>query len=150
MVDRPGLSMRASHVLVAVFVIAALIFAAIGAAMGDTFFWRLATEALIFAGLALSVDILLGYTGSVAWSGFSISNGSLHLRIVLKEVPSLDCNGRRSGCGLDCRHDRRPDRQPCARCLLRARYFRSLRKLPHVLSTTPDHLARLTGWPICV
>ena len=63
MADRLGLSMRASHVLVAVFVIAALIFAAIGAAMGDTFFLRLATEALIFAGLALSVDILLGYTG---------------------------------------------------------------------------------------
>src|SRR4051812_8284163 len=56
-------SMRASHVLVAMLVAASLIFAAIGAAMGDTFYLRLATEALIFAGLALSVDILLGYTG---------------------------------------------------------------------------------------
>ena len=61
--DRLGLAMRASHVLVAVFVVAGLIFAVAGTALGDTFFLRLATEALIFAGLALSVDILLGYTG---------------------------------------------------------------------------------------
>ena len=40
-------------------VLGGLIFAAVGTAMGDTFFLRLATEALIFAGLALSVDILL-------------------------------------------------------------------------------------------
>lgn len=56
-------SMRASHLLAVVLVIFALITAAIGAAMNDTFYLRLATEALIFAGLALSVDILLGYTG---------------------------------------------------------------------------------------
>ena len=62
-IDRLSLAMRASHVLVAVFIIAGLIFAAVGSALGDTFFLRLATEALIFAGLALSVDILLGYTG---------------------------------------------------------------------------------------
>jgi branched-chain amino acid transport system permease protein len=61
--DALTFSMRASHVLVAILVIAALIFAAIGAKVGDTFYLRLATEALIFAGLALSVDILLGYTG---------------------------------------------------------------------------------------
>jgi branched-chain amino acid transport system permease protein len=55
--------MRASHVLAAVLVAASLGFAAFGAAIGDTFYLRLGTEALIFAGLALSVDILLGYTG---------------------------------------------------------------------------------------
>jgi branched-chain amino acid transport system permease protein len=55
--------MRASHVLVGLLVAASLVFAAVGAAMHDTFYLRLATEALIFAGLALSVDILLGYTG---------------------------------------------------------------------------------------
>jgi branched-chain amino acid transport system permease protein len=32
-------------------------------ALGDVFFFRLATEALIFGGLALSVDLLLGRTG---------------------------------------------------------------------------------------
>lgn len=61
--DLLGLQMRASHVLVALLVVAALVFAAVGAATGDRFFLRLGTEALIFAGLALSVDVLLGYTG---------------------------------------------------------------------------------------
>lgn len=55
--------MQASHVLASLLVTAALIFAAIGAYAVDTFYFRLGTEALIFAGLALSVDILLGYTG---------------------------------------------------------------------------------------
>ena len=41
----------------------ALVFAAIAALLGDVFFFRLATEALIFGGLALSVDLLLGRTG---------------------------------------------------------------------------------------
>src|ERR1022692_4359956 len=63
MVDGLTRSMRASHVLVGILVTASLIFAAVGAAMNDTFYLRLATEALIYAGLALSVDILLGYTG---------------------------------------------------------------------------------------
>src|SRR4051812_36484224 len=61
--DGLTLSMRASHVLLALLVAGALGFAAIGTALGDTFYLRLATEALIFAGLALSVDVLLGYTG---------------------------------------------------------------------------------------
>lgn len=63
MADALTRSMRASHVLAAVLVAASLGFAAFGAAIGDTFYLRLGTEALIFAGLALSVDILLGYTG---------------------------------------------------------------------------------------
>jgi branched-chain amino acid transport system permease protein len=63
MVDALSRSMRASHVLVALLVAGSLVFAAVGVAMNDTFYLRLATEALIFAGLALSVDILLGYTG---------------------------------------------------------------------------------------
>lgn len=63
MADALTRSMRASHALVAILVLASLIFAAIGVINGDTFYLRLGTEALIFAGLALSVDILLGYTG---------------------------------------------------------------------------------------
>jgi branched-chain amino acid transport system permease protein len=63
MPDTLTAAMRASHVLLAILVAAALIFAAVGAALNDTFYLRLATEALIFAGLAISVDILLGYTG---------------------------------------------------------------------------------------
>jgi branched-chain amino acid transport system permease protein len=89
-VDHLGLAMRASHVLVAVFVAASLIFAAIGAAMGDTFFLRLATEALIFAGLALSVDILLGYTGLLSLGqALYFGLGAYVSALVLKEVPSF-------------------------------------------------------------
>jgi branched-chain amino acid transport system permease protein len=89
-IDRLGLAMRASHVLVAVFVIAALIFAAVGAAMDDTFFLRLATEALIFAGLALSVDILLGYTGLLSLGqALYFGLGAYISAVVLKQVPSF-------------------------------------------------------------
>ncbi len=41
----------------------ALLFALVAGLKGDVFFFRLATEALIFGGLALSVDLLLGRTG---------------------------------------------------------------------------------------
>lgn len=89
-VDRLGLSMRASHVLVALFVVAALVFAAFGAATGDTFFLRLATEALIFAGLALSVDILLGYTGLLSLGqALYFGLGAYISALVLKESPSF-------------------------------------------------------------
>jgi branched-chain amino acid transport system permease protein len=62
-IDRLGLAMRASHTLAAILVVGCLIFAFLAWRAGDVFYLRLATEALIFAGLALSVDILLGYTG---------------------------------------------------------------------------------------
>lgn len=89
-VDRLGLSMRASHVLVALFIVAALVFAAFGAATGDTFFLRLATEALIFAGLALSVDILLGYTGLLSLGqALYFGLGAYISALVLKESPSF-------------------------------------------------------------
>jgi branched-chain amino acid transport system permease protein len=83
-------AMRASHVLVAILVAAALLFAAVGAALDDTFYLRLATEALIFAGLALSVDILLGYTGLLSlgqalYFGF----GAYVSALVLMVVPSV-------------------------------------------------------------
>jgi branched-chain amino acid transport system permease protein len=82
--------MRASHLLVAGLVLASLVFATIAAAMNDTFYLRLATEALIFAGLALSVDILLGYTGLLSlgqalYFGF----GAYLSALVLMVVPSF-------------------------------------------------------------
>lgn len=88
--DRSGLAMRASHALVAIFVVAAIAFAAVGAATNDTFFLRLATEALIFGGFAMSVDILLGYTGLLSlghalYFGF----GAYVSALVLKETPSF-------------------------------------------------------------
>lgn len=89
-IDRLGLAMRASHVLVAIFVVAALIFAAVGASTGDTFYLRLATEALIFAGLALSVDILLGYTGLLSLGqALYFGMGAYISAVVLKEIPSF-------------------------------------------------------------
>jgi len=45
------------------FFLAALAFGIVAWAVGDVFFLRLATEALIYGGLALSVDLLLGRTG---------------------------------------------------------------------------------------
>ncbi|MCU0937612.1 MAG: branched-chain amino acid ABC transporter permease [Burkholderiaceae bacterium] len=55
--------LRATQLLVWVFFTGALVFAAFAALAGDVFFFRLATEALIFGGLALAVDVLLGRTG---------------------------------------------------------------------------------------
>src|SRR5579885_507255 len=63
MPDALSSAMRASHLLAAVFTLAALIFAAAAARLGDVFYLRLATEALMFGGLAIAVDLLLGFTG---------------------------------------------------------------------------------------
>ena len=45
----------------------ALILVVVGSLTGDSFYLRLATEALIFGGLALSVDLLLGIAGYRDW-----------------------------------------------------------------------------------
>lgn len=83
-------SMRASHLLAVVLVVFALITAAIGAAMNDTFYLRLATEALIFAGLALSVDILLGYTGLLSLGqALYFGMGAYISALTLMQVPSF-------------------------------------------------------------
>lgn len=83
-------SMRASHLLAVVLVIFALITAAVGAAMNDTFYLRLATEALIFAGLALSVDILLGYTGLLSLGqALYFGMGAYISALTLMQVPSF-------------------------------------------------------------
>jgi branched-chain amino acid transport system permease protein len=61
--DPLSAAMGASHILAALFVLASLVFAALAARAGDVFYLRLATEALTFGGLALSIDLLLGFTG---------------------------------------------------------------------------------------
>jgi branched-chain amino acid transport system permease protein len=58
-----SISSKAVRWLATVFFLGALGFAAIALSLGDVFFLRLATEALIFGGLALSVDLLLGGVG---------------------------------------------------------------------------------------
>src|SRR5262245_42206948 len=83
-------AMRASHLLVALLVLGALVFAVLGAAAGDTFYLRLATEALIFAGLAISVDILLGYTGLLSLGqALYFGMGAYLSALVLMAVPSF-------------------------------------------------------------
>jgi branched-chain amino acid transport system permease protein len=90
MADALTRSMRVSHVLVAVLIAVSLAFAALGAAMGDTFYLRLGTEALIFAGLALSVDILLGYTGLLSLGqALYFGLGAYLSALVLMVMPSF-------------------------------------------------------------
>jgi branched-chain amino acid transport system permease protein len=64
-----------------------LILFVVGTLLGDTFFLRLATEALIFGGLAMSVDLLLGIVGLLSlgqalYFGF----GAYLSALVLKEI----------------------------------------------------------------
>lgn len=54
---------RALHLAALAFFAAAMVFGIVYAIKGDTFYLRLATEALIFGAVALSVDILLGFAG---------------------------------------------------------------------------------------
>jgi branched-chain amino acid transport system permease protein len=90
MPDALSITLRASHVLLAALVGGALVFAGVGMALGDTFYLRLATEALIFAGLALSVDILLGYTGLLSLGqALYFGLGAYVSALVLIAVPSF-------------------------------------------------------------
>src|SRR6188508_2811252 len=90
MPDALTVAARANHVLVGALSIAGLAFAAIGAALNDTFYLRLATEALIFGGLALSVDILLGYTGLLSLGqALYFGLGAYLSALVLMAVPSF-------------------------------------------------------------
>ena len=88
--DAATVAARANHLLVAALVAAALVCAAIGALLKDTFYLRLATEALIFGGLALSVDILLGYTGLLSLGqALFFGVGAYVSALVLIAVPSF-------------------------------------------------------------
>ena len=88
--DRLALAMRASHVLATLFVLSALGLAAVGVLTEDTFYLRLGTEALIFAGLALSVDLLLGYTGALSLGqALYFGLGAYTSAVVLMRVPSF-------------------------------------------------------------
>lgn len=77
----------ALHLFALAFLGAGLLFAAIAYAKGDTFFFRLGTEALIFGGLALAVDILLGYTGLLSLGqALFFGYGAYVSGLVLKEL----------------------------------------------------------------
>jgi branched-chain amino acid transport system permease protein len=88
--DTLSTAMRANHLLAALFVAGALAFAGVGYAIGDSFYLRLATEALIFSGLALSVDLLLGYPGLLSLGqALYFGLGAYVSALVLKETPSF-------------------------------------------------------------
>lgn len=78
---------NALHFFAYLFIALALGFATIAGLAGDTFFLRLATEALIFAGLAMSVDLLLGYTGLLSLGqALFFGVGAYTSAIVLKHI----------------------------------------------------------------
>jgi branched-chain amino acid transport system permease protein len=60
---REGIVRNALRYFAWLFIALALVFAVIASALQDVFFFRLATEALIFGGFAMGVDLLLGFTG---------------------------------------------------------------------------------------
>ena len=82
--------MRASHVIALTFFAVALCFALIATLLGDTFYMRLASEALIFGGLALSVDFLLGFVGQLSLGqALYFGIGAYASALVLMQVPSF-------------------------------------------------------------
>lgn len=85
--NRESATRRASRYLTILFIALALVFAAVAGLSGDTFYFRLATEALIFGGFAMSVDLLLGFTGMLSLGqALFFGLGAYVSAIVLKEV----------------------------------------------------------------
>lgn len=90
MLDRLDISLRANHLLFAILFLASIVFAVTAFTTGDSFYLRLATEALILGGLALSVDILLGFTGLLSLGqALYFGIGAYTSALVLREVPSF-------------------------------------------------------------
>ena len=90
MLDNLDLSMRANHVFFALLTAILAVLGVMLAITGDTFYLRLATEALILGGLALSVDILLGFGGLLSLGqALYFGIGAYTSALVLREVPSF-------------------------------------------------------------
>lgn len=88
--DRLDISMRANHLFFLALVAASLCFGIAAVVLGDAFYLRLATEALILGGLALSVDILLGFGGLLSLGqALYFGVGAYSSALVLREVPSF-------------------------------------------------------------
>lgn len=81
------LEWRALHIAALVFFAGALLFGILYGLRGDTFYLRLATEALIFGAVALSVDILLGFAGLLSLGqALYFGLGAYASALVLKQV----------------------------------------------------------------
>ena len=88
--DRLDISMRANHIFLAALLGIVVIGTVFAAATGDVFYLRLATEALILGGLALSVDILLGFGGLLSLGqALYFGVGAYVSALVLRDVPSF-------------------------------------------------------------
>ena len=85
--QREGVARNAVRYFAFGFIALALVFAAIAAINGDVFFFRLATEALIFGGFAMGVDLLLGFTGLLSLGqALFFGLGAYTSGLVLKSV----------------------------------------------------------------
>ena len=84
---RDHIAHNASQGFAFLFIGLALAFTLVAARSGDTFYFRLATEALIYAGLAMSVDLLLGFTGLLSLGqALFFGLGAYTSALVLKHV----------------------------------------------------------------
>ena len=78
---------KAIRIIELLLLSSALVLFIVGSILEDTFFLRLATEALIFGGLAMSVDLLLGIVGLLSLGqAFYFGFGAYLSALVLKEI----------------------------------------------------------------
>lgn len=88
--DRLDISLRVNHVLSVILLVAAMVFGVLVGLTGERFYLRLATEALILSGLALSIDILLGFTGLLSLGqALYFGVGAYVSAQVLREMPDF-------------------------------------------------------------
>jgi branched-chain amino acid transport system permease protein len=90
-VRRESVARNALRYFAWLFIALALVFAVIAGIKQDVFFFRLATEALIFGGFAMGVDLLLGFTGLLSLGhALFFGLGAYTSGLVLKEwAPSF-------------------------------------------------------------
>jgi branched-chain amino acid transport system permease protein len=90
-VRREAIVRNALRYFAYLFIALALGFAVVASVLQDVFFFRLATEALIFGGFAMGVDLLLGFTGLLSLGhALFFGLGAYVSGLVLKEwAPSF-------------------------------------------------------------
>jgi len=85
-VRRENIARNALRYFAYLFIALALVFALVASVLGDVFFFRLATEALIYGGFAMGVDLLLGFTGLLSLGhALFFGLGAYTSALVLKE-----------------------------------------------------------------
>jgi len=83
---RENIARNALRYFAYLFIALALAFALVAGVLGDVFFFRLATEALIYGGFAMGVDLLLGFTGLLSLGhALFFGLGAYTSALVLKE-----------------------------------------------------------------